>query len=628
MINQIITSTILIIAILLISVVLEKRIHPCIKYALWLVVAFKLLVPLPSFENEMSILNVVNQIDTNAVQYRFINNQDNKVIDQRSVISEGNIDEMVTEGVMHMELTDMFLIIWILGMMVCGGIFLWSNLRFRRYVSLNRKYVKAYRKKLAVYEVEGIATPCLFGALAPAIYLKKECDLSEEEMGYILEHEYTHFRHRDNIWAMVRCICVVVYWFNPFVWLAARKSMEDSELACDAGTLKQLQGEEHIPYGKTLIAVAQNMTSKRNTMQILRCSTGATGGMREMKKRMQMIVKRPQTKLLTVICVVVLCCCMVGCTFGGAVGTTEAIPSEKEELQNREEQAAKERAEAEKEAAKAAKAELESAKKQAEEQEALKQQEIETDAYELLDEETDFTYQQVALYASPQEDKVCLSIAPAGVRDFLNCYYIPEGEYQEQLLSFVKGLEDEWQANTNGGKGRKEIGCRICYNGQEYMMFEDGYFYGIRFDEENGDQELLVRNQEFYDSIQQLLLEELDYAPVDITQIKDIQSATLEICTVRTNDQYYSQTITDEAVLKQFEEWFSNAEYIYGGVGCGNEDSCLSLTLASGEVIKLAVACDSCPNFGVNGVYYDYRPADDWQNTEFFSCFDEIPWEF
>ncbi len=617
MINQIITSTILIIAILLISIVLEKRINPCIKYALWLVVAFKLLVPLPSFENGMNILNVINQADGDVIQYHFVNNQDSDLTDQHNDNLEVDADEMQIEGVMNLNLTDIFLVIWILGMIVCGGIFLWSNLRFRRYLSLNRKYVKAYRKKLAVYEVEGIATPCLFGALAPAIYLKKECDLTEEEMGYILEHEYTHFRHKDNIWAIVRCICVVVYWFHPLVWLAARKSMEDSELACDAGTLKQLQGKEHIPYGKTLIAVAQNMISNRNTMQILCCSTGATGGMREMKKRMQMIVKRPQTKLLTVICVVVLCCCMVGCTFGGAVGTTETIPSKKEEIQNKEEKVAKERAEAEQEAMKAAKEELEAVKKQAEEQEALKQQ-----------QETDFTYHQVALYASPQEDAVCLSIAPAGVRDFLNCYYIPEGEYQEQLLSFVKGLEDEWQANTNGGKGRKEIGCRICYNGQEYMMFEDGYFYGIRFDEENGDQELLVRNQELYASIQKLLLEEMDYAPVDITQIKDIQSATLEICTVLTNNQYYSQTITDEEILKQFETWFSNAEYVYGGVGCGNEDSCLSLTLSNGQVIKLAIACDSCPNFGVNGVYYDYRPADDWQNTEFFSYFDEIPWEF
>ena len=95
---------------------------------------------------------------------------------------------------------------------------------------------------------------------------------------------------------------------------------------------------------------------------------------------------------------------------------------------------------------KAAKEELEAVKKQAEEQEALKQQ-----------QETDFTYHQVALYASPQEDAVCLSIAPAGVRDFLNCYYIPEGEYQEQLLSFVKGLADEWRTLMVEKEGKKLV---------------------------------------------------------------------------------------------------------------------------------------------------------------------------
>ena len=54
--------------------------------------------------------------------------------------------------------------------------------------------------------------------------------------------------------------------------------------------------------------------------------------------------------------------------------------------------------------------------------------------------------------------------------------------------------------------------------------------------------------------------------------------------------------------------------------------ACLELTLANGEVVSLSVAADSCPNFAVNGVYYDYRPTAVWDSREFYECFDEIPW--
>lgn len=63
-----------------------------------------------------------------------------------------------------------------------------------------------------------------------------------------------------------------------------------------------------------------------------------------------------------------------------------------------------------------------------------------------------------------------------------------------------------------------------------------------------------------------------------VIPIKEITGGVVDamepLCTERT------ETITDEAT------------------------SCLELTLASGEIVRLSVATDSCPNFGINGVYY------------------------
>ena len=49
--------------------------------------------------------------------------------------------------------------------------------------------------------------------------------------------------------------------------------------------------------------------------------------------------------------------------------------------------------------------------------------------------------------------------------------------------------------------------------------------------------------------------------------------------------------------------------------------------MANGEVVYLSVATDSCSNFGINGIYYDYRPTPVWDNREFFEQFDKIPWD-
>lgn len=177
----------------------------------------------------------------------------------------------------------------------------------------------------------------------------------------------------------------------------------------------------------------------------------------------------------------------------------------------------------------------------------------------------------------------------------------------------------------------KESGYQICYQGKNYMAFDDGYLFALDFFPEidfEPETVAFLPAAEICSYVQRLLEEELNYERIDITRIHDIVSARLDVCSLNTDWKFYSQTITDREILKRFENWFCNAQYIYGGADCGNNNACLELTFSDGSVIKLSIATDSCPNFGVNGVFYDYRPTPVWDNREFFRCFDEIPWEF
>ena len=66
-----------------------------------------------------------------------------------------------------------------------------------------------------------VKTPCLTGIIHPVVYLPADNNIKEKYLTQILAHEYTHIKHKDNIWALLRTICLGTYWFYPFVWIAA-----------------------------------------------------------------------------------------------------------------------------------------------------------------------------------------------------------------------------------------------------------------------------------------------------------------------------------------------------------------------------------------------------------------------
>ena len=235
--------------------------------------------------------------------------------------------------------------------------------------------------------------------------------------------------------------------------------------------------------------------------------------------------------------------------------------------------------------------------------------------------------QNILLYEQPEPDKVCIKVEPSMIREHAYYYYIPTDKDQKWLSAQVAALDLEGQPFDRRWEGHREKGWQIIYNDMEIRVFEGGYLY-YTYDDEKGMMECFIEAPKLCDYIQIMLTEKIGYQNYDVSDIKDIVSAKLDVKSAFTGGQFYSQTITDAETLQKFEEWFSNAEYIYGGTECGTQCACLELTLANGDVVKLSMATDSCPNFHIDGVAYDYRPVSDWNNSEFYKCFNEIPWEY
>ena len=236
------------------------------------------------------------------------------------------------------------------------------------------------------------------------------------------------------------------------------------------------------------------------------------------------------------------------------------------------------------------------------------------------------TIQNIMLYEQPEADKVCIKVQPSMIRENAYYYYIPTDKDQEWLSAQVEALDLEGQPFDRRWEGHKEKGWQIIYNDMEIRVFEGGYLY-YTYDDEKGMMECFIEASKLCDYIQ-IMLREIGYLNYDVSDIKHIVSAKLDVKSTFTGGQFYSQTITDAETLQKFEEWFSNAKYMYGGTECGTQYACLELTLANGDVVKLSMATDSCPNFHIDGVAYDYRPVSDWNNSEFYKYFNEIPWEY
>lgn len=323
--ETIISSSVLILCIVLIRKLCKGRISACLQYALWLIVAVRLIIPgialiFPNIlpESNLSIMNVADRVAV-AAQTEEADNYDiaHGGLPFLSAETEvGTVTDFIASDLIP-SWADFFKGIWCLGIMVVGAWMIAVNIVF---VHKLRKSRIRYEKEefelpvpLPVYLAKNLPSSCLYGLPGrQAIYLSEDAVDEEKKVKHILAHEYCHYKHRDVFWSALRCVIVAVYWFHPLVWLAAVMSKQDCELACDESAIKMLGEEERVAYGKTLVSL---ITRKTKASDIVCAATTMTGGIEGVKERVSRIAKKPHRLMIALIPVVVIVCAAAVLTF-------------------------------------------------------------------------------------------------------------------------------------------------------------------------------------------------------------------------------------------------------------------------------------------------------------------------
>ena len=99
---------------------------------------------------------------------------------------------------------------WLAGAGVAALVLLLSNLRFYGRLRRARTRLEGTDCPLAVYAAPGLPSPCLFGLLRPAVYVTPETAADSAMFRHVLAHEYTHYKHGDHIWSLLRCAALAV----------------------------------------------------------------------------------------------------------------------------------------------------------------------------------------------------------------------------------------------------------------------------------------------------------------------------------------------------------------------------------------------------------------------------------
>lgn len=306
MLREVLTASALIVVVLLVRAIFKNRVPKRMLYALWLVVLLKLCLPgtlvslpvLPAEDAAVPAQSAERPVQTAPVIQRPAQTVTKPQTPAQQPVSP--VQETAKPAAKPLTTAQILQIAWFSGSALLGlwlfGAWAVFTIRLHR----DRRFL-GKRGGTCIYVSGAVKSPCLAG-LIPAVYLTQDV-LQADEAELILRHELTHLRHLDFLWSLCRTAAVTVYWWNPFIWLAAICSKRDAELACDEAVAAKLPESKRLAYARAILAQAPRKTA----------ALSLAGP--PVKERILFLTKKQRTSAICIVLALALTVSATGCSF-------------------------------------------------------------------------------------------------------------------------------------------------------------------------------------------------------------------------------------------------------------------------------------------------------------------------
>ena len=296
-----------ILLLLIVSPLLNKRYTARWRYFVWLIVALRLIIP---FKLELPSAPVNIPAPQNQTVVFRTEGMPFTIMDE-SFVELGNASLNSADYAPIITLQELIAIIWATGLI---SFFIYHIIS---YIIFTRK-IKPYcsrldteiicnvledmkiKKKPQLLECSRIASPMMIGFFSPTILLPNT-DYSDEELTVILKHELTHYKRGDLWYKLLLIIANAMHWFNPFVYLMVKAANRDLEYSCDDMVIRNSDINFRKGYSMTILKAMEN--GKTTTL-----STSFSESGKSAKKRFENILntKAKKTGILAFVSILII----------------------------------------------------------------------------------------------------------------------------------------------------------------------------------------------------------------------------------------------------------------------------------------------------------------------------------
>lgn len=203
--------------------------------------------------------------------------------------------------------------IWLTGVAALMAYLLVSSACLRMRVKTARKIAEN------VYEADALPTAFVLGLLRPRIYLPTGID--EKTAAFAVAHERAHIHRGDFVAKPLGFLLLIVYWFNPVLWLSYAVFCRDVEFACDERVARDLSPDARADYALAVLSMSAPHAS-------FRLHPTAFGGA-PVKNRVHQLLGRRKALTWTAVVLLLLCAAL-------AVGFLTSPVSKADSLRLRE----------------------------------------------------------------------------------------------------------------------------------------------------------------------------------------------------------------------------------------------------------------------------------------------------